>query len=66
MVSFVGYTPDVFFGPISGRILDASPGVVGHQHYFLLLACIAALGVAVVVGLLQLQRIAVRNELAMT
>jgi nitrate/nitrite transporter NarK len=66
MVSFVGYTPDVFFGPISGRILDASPGVVGHQHYFLLLACIAALGVAVVVGLLQLQRIAVRKELAMT
>jgi nitrate/nitrite transporter NarK len=66
MVSFVGYTPDVFFGPISGRILDASPGVVGHQHYFLFLACIAALGVMVVAGLLQLQRIAVKKELAMT
>jgi nitrate/nitrite transporter NarK len=66
MVSFVGYTPDIFFGPISGRILDASPGVVGHQHYYLFLACIAALGVVVVAGLLQLQRIAVRNELAKT
>lgn len=64
MVSFVGYTPDAFFGPISGRILDASPGVVGHQNFFLFLACIAALGVVVVAGLLRLQRIAVAKELA--
>jgi sugar phosphate permease len=63
MVSFIGFTPDIFFGPISGRILDASPGVVGHQHYFLFLACIAALGIVIVAGLLQLQRIAIRKEL---
>ena len=55
-VSFIGYTPEIFFGPITGRILDANPGPVGHQHYFLFLAVVAAIGVAVVVWLLLLQR----------
>lgn len=43
-VSMVGYTPDIFFAPIGGRILDANPGVVGHQNYFLFLAATALLG----------------------
>ena len=55
-VSFVGFTPEIFFGPITGRILDANPGAVGHQNYFLFLACVAALGVLVVAWLLALQR----------
>lgn len=55
-VSFVGFTPEIFFGPITGRILDANPGVVGHQNYFLFLAGVAALGVIVVAWLLSLQR----------
>jgi len=55
-VSFIGYTPEIFFGPITGRILDANPGPVGHQHYFLFLSVVAAIGVAVVVWLLRLQR----------
>lgn len=44
LISVVGYTPDIFFAPIAGRLLDASPGLAGHQHYFLLLAGIAAVG----------------------
>jgi MFS family permease len=44
LISVVGYTPDVFFAPIAGRLLDAAPGATGHRHYFLLLAAIAALG----------------------
>jgi len=56
MVSFVGYTPEIFFGPITGRILDASPGIVGHQNYFLFLMVVAALGIVIVAGLLRLQR----------
>ena len=56
MVSFVGYTPEIFFAPITGRILDASPGLVGHQNYFLFLAAVAAIGIVVVAGLLRLQR----------
>jgi len=55
-VSFIGYTPEIFFGPVTGRILDANPGPVGHQDYFLFLAVVAALGVAVVAWLLRLQR----------
>ena len=55
-VSLVGYTPEVFFAPIAGRILDANPGLVGFQHYFLFLAGIAAAGVVVVGWLLWLRR----------
>ena len=63
MVSFIGYTPDVFFAPIAGRILDASPGIAGHQHYFLFLASVAALGVVVVAVLLWLQRTTAREAM---
>ncbi len=55
-VSFVGYTPEIFFGPITGRILDANPGAVGHQHYFLFLAGVMVLGLGVVAWLLRMQR----------
>ena len=55
-VSFIGYTPDVFFGPITGRILDAAPGVVGHQNYFLFMFVTALLGLLLVAWTLRLQR----------
>jgi len=55
-VSFIGYTPEIFFGPVTGRILDANPGPVGHRNYFLFLAVVSALGVVVVAWLLWLQR----------
>ena len=29
LVSVVGYTPDIFFAPIAGRLLDATPGLGG-------------------------------------
>jgi nitrate/nitrite transporter NarK len=48
IMSFVGYTPEIFFAPIAGRILDASPGIPGHQNYFLFLAAISLIGLAVV------------------
>ena len=56
IVSLVGFTPEIFFAPIAGRILDADPGVVGHQNFFLLLTCIAALGVLTVLWTLWLRR----------
>jgi len=56
MVSFVGYTPDIFFAPITGRILDAAPGLEGHQNYFLFLAGVAVLGLAFVTWLIWLNR----------
>jgi hypothetical protein len=56
MVSFVGFTPDIFFGPVSGRILDADPGVAGHQNLFMLLGAIAGVGIMIVFWLLYLKR----------
>tara|TARA_B100001248_G_C27399676_1_gene469100 strand:+ start:10303 stop:11556 length:1254 start_codon:yes stop_codon:yes gene_type:complete len=44
LISLVGFTPDVFFAPLTGRILDANPGLVGFQHYFLFLSLCAFLG----------------------
>lgn len=44
LISVVGYTPDVFFGPLMGWILDASPGAEAHQNLFLVVAGFALLG----------------------
>lgn len=43
--SLIGFTPDVFVGFVGGTLLDRSPGLVGHQHYFMFLAAFAATGV---------------------
>lgn len=44
VVSLIGYTPDVFMGPLMGWLLDRSPGAAGHQHVFLVVFCFALLG----------------------
>jgi len=64
LVSVIGYTPDVFFAPVAGRILDASPGAAGHQHYFIFLACIALTGMLVVSWLIWLSRSKAHEPLA--
>jgi len=56
IMSVVGYTPEIFFAPIAGRILDASPGIPGHQNYFLFLAAISLAGLAVVIGLVRVNK----------
>jgi len=56
LVSLLGYTPEVFFAPLTGRILDANPGIVGFRHYFLFLAAVSAAGIAVVGWLLWLRK----------
>jgi len=56
VVSFIGFTPEIFFAPITGRILDQSPGLAGHQHYFLLLAAVSVVGLVAVGWLLRRQR----------
>ncbi len=56
LVSVVGYTPDVFFAPIGGRILDANPGIVGFHNYFLFLAAIAFAGILAVFWLLAIRK----------
>ncbi len=54
LISVVGFTPEIFFGPISGRILDHAPGVPGHLDYFAFLTGISVVGVAIVLVLVWL------------
>ena len=56
LMSFIGFTPDFFFGPITGRILDATPGVGGFQNYFLFLSGIMVAGFMAIVWLIWLRR----------
>lgn len=44
VVSFVGFTPDIFMGPLMGWLIDSSPGAVGHQHVFGVVAGFACIG----------------------
>lgn len=44
LVSFIGYTPDIFTGPLFGYLIDRSPGALGHQQVFMIVAAFAAIG----------------------
>jgi MFS transporter, GlpU family, inner membrane protein len=44
-VSVVGYTPDIFVAYTAGVLIDRSPGIVGHQHFFWFLSAFALIGV---------------------
>lgn len=44
LVSTIGFLPDIFVNYVAGRLTDANPGVLGHQHLFAFLAAFAALG----------------------
>jgi len=46
IVSVIGYTPDIFVGPIAGWLLDTYPGAQGHQYFYLFLAGAAIIGLA--------------------
>ena len=44
LVSVIGYTPDIFVNLVAGWLLDRTPGVEGHQHFFGFLMASSALG----------------------
>lgn len=44
IISVVGFTPDIFMGPLMGYVLDSSPGMLGHQHLFAILAVFGVIG----------------------
>ena len=44
LVSVIGYTPDIFIGPINGYLTDTYKGALGHQYFFGVLAIFAAIG----------------------
>jgi len=45
LISVVGYTPDVFMGPLMGYFTDTYPGARGHYYLFGALAVFAGVGV---------------------
>ncbi len=47
LVSLVGFTPDIFFNSIAGRIIDASPGVTGYHNFYFFLIVFAFVGLMV-------------------
>jgi MFS family permease len=49
-ISVIGYTPDIFVGPIMGYLLDHSPGELGHQHVFVMLMIFAFIGLLAAIG----------------
>jgi len=44
LVSLIGFTPDIFAGPMMGYLLDKSPGIVGQQNVFWMLALFSFIG----------------------
>ena len=46
VVSVIGYTPDIFFAPVAGRILDAGTAAQGFNNYFLFLTTLSLAGLA--------------------
>ncbi len=44
LISLIGYTPDIFAGPAMGYLLDHTPGAMGHQHVFWMLALFSSIG----------------------
>lgn len=44
LISVIGFAPDVVLAPLTGWLLDRSPGLAGHRHVFLVLAALALAG----------------------
>jgi nitrate/nitrite transporter NarK len=44
LVSMIGYTPDIFMGPLMGHLLDSSPGASGHRQIFLVITAFSVAG----------------------
>ena len=44
IISVIGYTPDIFMGPLIGVLLDNNPGILGHQLVFFFLAGFSLVG----------------------
>jgi len=44
IVSVIGYTPDVFMGPLMGYTLDTNPGARGHEIFFAIVTGFAIIG----------------------
>ncbi len=51
LVSVIGFTPDIFVLFVAGLLIDHSPGLLGHQHFFMFLSAFAAIGLVASISL---------------
>lgn len=56
LVSVLGYTPDIFMGPLMGVLLDNNPGPSGHQYVFMVVSGFALMGLLATVAFRRLVR----------
>jgi hypothetical protein len=50
IISFIGYTPDIFSGPLIGILLDNNPGECGNQLVFVVLGVFSIIGLIAAFG----------------
>ncbi|MDF3026970.1 MAG: major facilitator superfamily 1 [Fluviicola sp.] len=44
LISLIGFTPDIFAGPVMGFLLDDTKGIAGYQHVFWMLGVFSLIG----------------------
>ena len=44
VISIIGYTPDIFSGPLIGYFIDSYEGVKGYNYVFMILAGFSFIG----------------------
>ena len=54
VVSVIGFTPDIFVTLVAGIFIDRTPGLAGHQHFFMFLAGFAVVGMLASIALTRL------------
>ena len=64
LVSVIGYTPDIFMGPLMGYLLDSAPGASGHRHIFIAVTIFSVAGVIASLTFIKLSRSKNQNAAA--
>ena len=64
LVSVIGYTPDIFMGPLMGYLLDSAPGASGHRHVFIAVTIFSVAGVIASLTFIKLSRSKNQNAAA--
>jgi len=56
LASVIGYLPDIYMSPLTGKLNDLYPGALGHRYVFMLLAGFSVLGVLAVLEFRRLNK----------
>ena len=62
IVSFIGFLPDMFFGLITGHLIDTYPGAPGYQYTFGMTAIFLLLGAGCAFFLKQKTKISAKSQ----